>query len=379
MKNKIRLIFKAGVTAIHIIRWRIILCTLSLLVAASHVQAGPNSVSSQTRLTPSQLKPLSIPIAKKLLVVTARNGLGDALRGGFNVCVGTKINHQQYGMMFINDSGQASFADVPMLGPILISVAPVHESNAPLRYAAEVELNSIGNQDVDVKLEPNSQASCPGVAQRSLPGVIGRPGIVGTLRHSGGVIVPSRRVQFFTTSAGADEPYVEVFGRPTEFRTFEAPLWSGWQSLNVTNGNQARLVAHDIRGGNGTKSVRVQFRNSALMSEEYQVGFDFVELYFCELKYQRANTAFAPSGVPEGNLGEEEVRIMIGEMKSFDTSWPSPNENRRGYGMHLRTARNTGLHPIEVKLRVAGISIVHRIEPGKGYGTQADLLSVRCP
>jgi hypothetical protein len=377
LNNEIRQVVKVFETAIHINRWRIIFCTLSFLVAAGYVQAGPNSVSSQTSLTPSQLKPLPIPIAKKPLVVTVRNSYGAALGRGFKVCVGTKINHQEYGMMFNNDNGQASFADVPMLGPILISVEPMQESN--VRYGAEVELNNIGNQDVDVQVQPNWQARCPGVAQRIIPRATGRPGIIGTLRHSGGLIVPSRRVQFFTTSAGANEPYVEVTGRPTEFRTFEAPLWSGWQSLNVTNGNQARLVTHDIRGGNGSKSIRVQFRNSALMSEEYQVGFDFVELYFCELTYQRANTAFAPKGVPEGNLGEEDVRVMIGETKSFDTSWPSPNENKRGYGMHLRTAKNKGTQPIEIKLRLAGVSSVHRIEPGFNYSTQADLLSVRCP
>jgi len=96
------------------------------------------------------------------------------------------------------------------------------------------------------------------------------------------------------------------------------------------------------------------------------------------LTYQRANTAFAPKGVPEGNLGEEEVRVMIGETKSFDTSWPSPNEKKRGYGMHLRTAKNTGQHPIEVKLREGLVSSVHVYEPGDNYSIKADLVSVRC-
>ena len=316
------------------------------------------------------------------LVITLRNVQNQLVTGGYYVCVGTSLDHQQYGMFFTNRLGQVSFADAPTRGTILVSVAPINNDGSGIRYGAELEVDAGASRALDVKLATNWSARCPGVARRTIAGMNARPTIVGSLRYIGSSIVPSRRLRFYTTSSGSDEPYVEVSGQPNEYRTFQGPEgWSAWRTLTVTDGNHARFMTHDIRGNNGPKEIRVQMQNTSTagLSPEYTVNVTFVEIYSCELEYQRANTAFAPLGVPEGNLGKEVVTVMMGDTKTFDTGWPSPNENRRGYGMHLRIAKNTGQHAVDVTIRTAGVSNTQRIGRDSTFRYLADLVQVRCP
>jgi hypothetical protein len=348
-----------------------------LLLAAALTMPSGGSAQLRPQAPRKSVAPQVAP-----MVITLRDSRDNLVTRGYYVCAGTSLNHQEYGMFFTNRLGEVRFADVPVSGTVLISVAPISdEPPVPVRMAAEMEVDAAASREVAVKLSANWAARCPGVARRTVPGMDTRPSITGTLKHGGSVIAPSRRLRFYTTSAGSDEPYVEVSGNPNEFRTYQGPQgWSAWRQLTVTNGNRAHHLTHDIRGDNGTKEIRVQLRNSRLQeSPEYTLQVTFVELYSCTLEYQRATTAFAPMGVPEGNLGKEEVRVMMGDTKTFDTGWPSPNESRRGFGMHLRIAKNTGEHPVDVAFRVAGITNVQRIGRDSVFKFQADLVHVRCP
>jgi hypothetical protein len=328
---------------------------------------------------PAQVAPRR-PVAERgPLVITAQIGGRPVRSFAYRVCVGTPRDLQAYGIGTTDASGSAQFPDAPEFGDLLISIEAVQSSS--VIYGASVTHASVpSGRQITVDLAPNWTVRCPGATRRTVPGLLDSSGIVGTLQHTGTPVAVSRNLTFFTTTANGVRA-LTVSGLATEFRTRQDNLPFGeWRRATVTQGNLLEGVVHPITGPNGRKTVTLQLRNASFgVSPMYTVSFDLVEIYFCNVRYQRADHALAPSGVPEGSLGAEDLRLSLGERKSFDTAWPSPNEKRRGYGMHLRTALNTGEHAIELTVRRVGTTETVTLAPGVRQSFQADLVSARCP
>ncbi|WP_298269254.1 hypothetical protein [Gemmatimonas sp.] len=328
---------------------------------------------------PAQVAPRRPVVERGPLVITAQIHGRPVPANAYRVCVGTPRDLQAYGIAATDPSGSAQFPDAPELGDLLISIEAVLSSN--VMYGASVTHAAVPTRrQITVDLAPNWMVRCPGATRRTVPGLLDSSGIDGTLQHTGTPVAVSRNLTFFTTTTSGVRT-LGVTGLAREFRTRQDDLPFGeWRRATVTQGNQLAGVVHPITGPNGRKTVTLQLRNGRFgVSPMYTVNVDFVEIYFCNVRYQRADHALAPFGVPEGSLGAEDLRLTLGERKTFDTAWPSPNEKRRGYGMHLRTALNTGEHAIELTVRRVGTTEAVTIAPGVRQSFQADLVSARCP
>lgn len=104
----------------------------------------------------------------------------------------------------------------------------------------------------------------------------------------------------------------------------------------------------------------------------------------CRLAYQRAETARAPTGRPEGRLGIETLVLPPGAARAFVTDRRyerSRNDGTRFYGTHLRIAANRGRRPILLRLGLPDWpgGFVQWITPGETVEYQHDLLEVVCP
>ncbi len=78
-------------------------------------------------------------------------------------------------------------------------------------------------------------------------------------------------------------------------------------------------------------------------------------------------------------MSEEQLSVLRAQSKTLDVAWPSSNEGKPGYGMHLRYASNAGEHPIE--LTVGGGLVWNKaiLQPNETRYIRADMRAVRCP
>lgn len=312
------------------------------------------------------------------LVITVQQGGRPVTAGAYRVCVGTARDWQAFGIVATDPQGQAKFPDAPPFGELEIHVEKAVRSSV-MFGASVTHVSGPGRRQLTVNIAPDFEVRCPGAPKRSIPALTDSTGIVGTLQHTGTPVAVSRNLTFFTTTAGGVRA-LNIRGMAVEYRTKQDEgAFSDWRRATSGQG-MLTGVTHQITGANGRKSVTLQLRNGAFaVSPMYPVSFDFVEIYFCELQYRRADHALAPAGVAEGAIGVESVRLQVGERKAFDTTWPSPNEKRPGYGMHLRTATNVGDHAVELTVRRLGINETITLAPGARQTFQADLVSTRCP
>jgi hypothetical protein len=312
------------------------------------------------------------------LVITVQHGSRPVTAGAYRVCVGTARDWQAYGIVATDPKGQAQFPNAPPFGELEIHVEKALRSS--VMYGASITYQSgPGRRQLTVNVTPDFEVRCPGAPRRSIPELNDSTGIVGMLQHTGTPVAVSRNLTFFTTTAGGVRA-LNVSGMAVEYRTKQDEGgFSDWRRATQGPGTLTG-VTHQITGNNGRKSVTLQLRNGRFaVSPMYPVSFDFVEIYFCQLQYRRADHALAPAGVAEGAIGLESLRLQVGERKAFDTSWPSPNEKRPGYGMHLRTATNVGDHAVELTVRRVGQTETITLAPGGRQSFQADLVSARCP
>jgi uncharacterized membrane protein len=189
----------------------------------------------------------------------------------------------------------------------------------------------------------------------------------------------TRSVELLTTRVNGYN-YIDLTAPATHFRVSQRSDFRGaaWQAASVhplpTRGYRMRSVQHEILGGDGRKTIFLQLRNDAGSSPVSQVGVDYVDLYACRLIYRRA-----PNAMETLTMAEETLTVMRAASKTLDVSWPSPNELRPGYGMHLRWARNNGDHPIELTVGGGVLWIKAVLDPRDSERFRADLRTVRCP
>lgn len=311
------------------------------------------------------------------LVITVYQDARPVARGTYRVCVGTARDWEAYGMVATDNFGQAQFPNAPANGELRIHVEKSTRSSvmhgATLTYPI-----GPSRRELTVHLVPGLEVSCPGAPTRSIPEWTDSTGIVGTLQHTGTPIAVSRTLTFFTTTAGGVRA-LNVRGFASEYRTKQDEGgFSDWRRATQGQGMLSG-VTHQITGEDARKTVTLQLRNGNFaVSPMYSVSFDFVDMYFCTLQYRRADHALAPPGVPEGAIGVETVRLQRGVREAFDTTWPSPNEKRPGFGMHLRTAIALGGHAVELTVRRGGITETTTLAPGVRQVFAADLVSARC-
>ncbi|HEX7086322.1 MAG TPA: hypothetical protein VF198_08155, partial [Vicinamibacterales bacterium] len=120
----------------------------------------------------------------------------------------------------------------------------------------------------------------------------------------------------------------------------------------------------------GIASDKIRMRAGA------DIGARRVE--YCRLEIHRANNALASE--PDPAL-REVVQIPAGTEKRFNSLWPSPNEKRLGYGMHVRRLRNVGSRFIRGSSTPgAGTGKIELFDlaPGESRNVWFDLYGVIC-
>jgi hypothetical protein len=297
------------------------------------------------------------------------------------VCVGDSADTQRYGMQQILGS-EASFTDIPLGAGLIITAYTQDSFRSPVRGARIATTMRSSSERVEVVWDlwtAGPTCNTPPFT-KALPDQPRAPELFGTLRTVPGPLARTRQVELVSRTEGSAN-YLEVTGAPTHYRTSQRSDFqgSGWQTTQVMTTRQAvsfvRPAPHEITGGDGTKRIYLQLKNDVGVSRTYQFQLDFLNLYTCRLAYLRAPNAMATTGL----MQTEELTIIRGQSKTLNVAWPSANEGRLGYGMHLRRASNEGDHRVE--LTVGGGLIWDKVvlEPGAKQNFRADMKAVRCP
>lgn len=354
------------------------------VVAALVSVAGIVAAQSQITKKPGVAPPPNAPkLSGRLEVKVMRLSSPPSTVPEAVVCVGDADNPQRYGMMIARKDGTAVFTGVPLTTDLLVTASGKHRQQAD--GGARIEHRMRGASDVAEIAIPWGKGDGPTCTtpgrSKALPADANlNPSLKAPLRTNAVAIAQQRRVLLFTHK-GSPWDYLAVAGKPTHFRTSQNPTLSDatWRSATVTDGERMHFVHHDIQGGDGRKTIYFQLKNSRAWSPPYSVEVNFAELYRCELEYERADNALAPMGEPQGNLGKERLSLLRAESKTLNVAWPSPNEKKRGYGMHLRRARNVGDRPVELTIGGGPVWNKHVLQPGAGAKFRHDLKAVRCP
>ena len=101
----------------------------------------------------------------------------------------------------------------------------------------------------------------------------------------------------------------------------------------------------------------------------------------CRLEYQRADSMWAASGRPDGQLGTESISLAAQQNKVFITDWKYEKQRNDGtnyYGSHLRIATNPTSHPVRLQVRSIAGTFSIRLDPNTSQKFQADLMEVFC-
>jgi hypothetical protein len=298
------------------------------------------------------------------------------------VCVGDSTDTKRYGVkQMSNETGEIAFS-VPYGASILVTayieVGSRDRYTIGGRVAATVHSRSQRVPVIWNGWERGMTCNRP-VLSKSLPGSDEPPRLRATLRTLPQTLSRTRDIEILTTTTSGTS-YLEVAGVPAQFRISQRSDFSDaeWQDARVipspTGKNLMRAIPYELTGGDGRKTIYVQLRNDAGVSPVSQVVINFVDIYTCRLRYQRA-----PNALERLTMAEETLTVARGQSRTLDVAWPSANEGKPGYGMHLRWAKNSGDHPIE--LTVGGGLVWNQVtlEPNKSRSFQADLRAVRCP
>ncbi len=96
----------------------------------------------------------------------------------------------------------------------------------------------------------------------------------------------------------------------------------------------------------------------------------------CKLEYHRSNTGLAPVGIAMGKLGTERITLNAGQTKYLRVT--KKGAKKRGFGNHLRRAKNVGRWEINLYVKDVRNHWVN-LKRGKRKIFQAHLKRVSCP
>lgn len=113
------------------------------------------------------------------------------------------------------------------------------------------------------------------------------------------------------------------------------------------------------------------------------------------LDYWRADTMWAATGRPDGELGKESLSLELGQKRVFSTDWRYEKQRNDGtnyYGSHGRRLTNSGNDTIDVRIiggkpmvlasfllsAITG-GYVLRLPPGKTVDVKNDIAEVSVP
>ncbi len=297
------------------------------------------------------------------------------------VCVGDSTDTRRFGYkQMLNDSGEVRFDGIP-LGANLVVTAFLEESlrRPPLGGRTLTNMRSTREvAEVHWNLWEGGPTCNTPVRSKPLPESVATPQLQGRLATTPGPLARVRPVELFSETGSAGN-YLAVSGGATEYRTSQRSDFAGasWITAARMPGVQPpgiRPIKHEISGAAGRKTIYVQLRSESGPSPVYSVQVDFLDLYTCTLTYRRA-----PNATADYTMAEEQITLVRAQSKTLDVAWPSSNEGKPGYGMHLRRAYNTGEHPIELTVGGGLVWNTVVLQPGKSRYIRADMRAVRCP
>ncbi len=353
---------------------------LAALVLAAPLLA-PGSLSAQVNRAPADTRttsivprvprsgPLTIRVLGRHYVNQAPFAWGHAM-----ICVGDSTDPRRYGVtQMLSDESEKTIDALPIGQPLLVTV---YDEHTGWRTGTRVVRQMAGpGERLVVVLDSwvaGPTCSTPG-RSKPLPGTGTRPYLPTSLVAPGGGLARTRTVELYNET-GPVSRVIRFTGAPSHYRVSQRSDFAGaaWQPIQASHA--MRALRHEITGSDGRKRIHFQMKNAAGTSPVYTLEVNFVELYACELKYARAPNAMQTMTMPA-----ESLRVMRASSKTLDVAWPSANEGKPGYGMHLRWARNEGDHPIE--LTVGGGLAWSRVvlQPRDHRTFRADLKGVRCP
>lgn len=267
--------------------------------------------------------------------VTQNVPAGVAPVGGATVCAGTATEPAKYGRLTTNSGGQVTFTDLPGTQVVITAhktgftgqrkTAPAH-GNDQFRLQA-----GTGGPSCPVAPFPTERAQITMTAIRSF-----------TINNDAADVEVGRGVHLWIEWTGAP---------PTQYRVseragFPGASWQRWGPPRPVPGRTWRPGYLFQDQTPGEKTIYVQLRNahgqtSAIVSDRIRLraAASAPQAGSCRLEIHRASNALAFE--PDPAL-RETVTIQAGSERRFNSAWPSPNESRRGFGMHVRRLRNVG-------------------------------------
>jgi hypothetical protein len=299
------------------------------------------------------------------------------------VCVGDSTDTKRYGSkVMTNANGEIAFS-VPIGAAVVITAWDEFSSGGIRRHTLggrEVVPIRSRTHRASITWDPARRGmTCnTPVLTKALPAVTSLR-LGDALRTMPQGLTRTRTVELLTTRVNGYN-YIDLTAPATHFRVSQRGDFQGaaWQAASVhplpTRGYRMRAVEHQILGGDGRKTIYLQLRNDTGSSPVSQVVVAYVDMYACRMVYGRA-----PGALAQLTMATETLTVMRAESRTLDVSWPSPNELRPGYGMHLRWARNVGEHPIELTVGGGVLWSKTVLEPRDTETFKADMRAVRCP
>jgi hypothetical protein len=312
----------------------------------------------------------AIARAQGPMSVYVHEGTSNTMISGATVCVGTPEEPSKYGYKTTNAQGRADFTNVPATDVVVTA------TRSGFRGASKTDPGTSYSRSVRMNLFSGSGGpTCPFPLQTSRTAIITVIEIPSFSLNNGADIVPAgRAVELWAVWKGA---------APTHYRASESASLSGaqWQPFQASGSRPTYRFA-DNRSG--TKTVFFQLRGaqgqtSAVVRDDITVRATRTPRQGpapCRLQIQRADNSL--SSDPNPALTET-VQIAAGETKQFNSSWPSPNEKRLGFGMHVRRLRNAGPWPmIVVSTFNLAPAALFTLEPNESRSVRFDLDKVTC-
>lgn len=324
------------------------------------------------------LAPASAAAQNMVVIVNQGADVGTSPIAGATVCVGTSAEPAKYGRLTTNSSGQVNFPEVPGTELLVTAHKPGfrgRSKTAPASNWSRVER---------IGLQPGS----------------GGPACPAPLPTTGQAEVTITTIRSFSINDNAAEMqagapaqlWVEWTGAaPAQYRVsersgFPGAAWRRWGPPRPVPGRTWRPAYQFQDQSPGEKTIYIQLRNahgrtSAIVSDRIRleagadIGARRVES--CQVEIHRADNAL--SSEPSPAL-REVVRIPANTERRFNSAWPSANEKRPGYGMHVRRLRNLGPYPVIVHSTIgADLRIsMFVMQPNESRSVRFDLDRIGC-
>ncbi|HEY0872432.1 MAG TPA: carboxypeptidase-like regulatory domain-containing protein [Vicinamibacterales bacterium] len=308
--------------------------------------------------------------AQGAMSVYVHKDTSNTMISGATVCVGTAEEPSKYGYKTTNAQGRADFTNVPAT-EVLVTA-----TRSGYRGASKTDPATNYSRSVRMNLFSGSGGpTCPFPVQTTRTAIITIIQIPSFSLNNGADTVPAgTAVELWATWKGAT---------PTHYRASENSRFSGaqWQPFQ-TSGPRPTYRFADTRSG--TRTVFFQLRGaqgqtSAVVRDDITVRATRTPRQGpapCRLQIQRADNALSSDPSPALT---ETVQIAVGATKQFNSSWPSPNEKRLGFGMHVRRLRNMGPWPmIVVSTFNLAPAAMFTLEPNESRSVRIDLDNVTC-